>query len=77
MYFIYASGLTYELGMLFFSSLLLHRENCTFTNGEHVKAGLAELELWCSDVTEEVSLFSLVYNFPRHNYVLDLAHRVK
>ncbi|KAI4326405.1 hypothetical protein MLD38_031725 [Melastoma candidum] len=35
-----------------FNSLLLHRECCTFNNGEHVKAGLAELELWCCEAKE-------------------------
>ncbi|KAL9242136.1 hypothetical protein vseg_016167 [Gypsophila vaccaria] len=36
-----------------FNSLLLRRECCSFSNGEYVKAGLAELEQWCYDVTEE------------------------
>ncbi|KAF7142637.1 hypothetical protein RHSIM_Rhsim05G0111100 [Rhododendron simsii] len=36
-----------------FNSLLLRRECCTFDNGEYVKAGLAELELWCGQVKEE------------------------
>ncbi|CAL0318531.1 unnamed protein product [Lupinus luteus] len=36
-----------------FNNLLLHQECCTFINGEHVKAGLAEVELWCSEATEE------------------------
>uniref|UniRef100_A0A7N0SYH6 Uncharacterized protein n=1 Tax=Kalanchoe fedtschenkoi TaxID=63787 RepID=A0A7N0SYH6_KALFE len=36
-----------------FNSLLLRRECCTFSNGEYVKAGLAELELWCAQATEE------------------------
>ncbi|XP_042463506.1 myosin-6-like isoform X1 [Zingiber officinale] len=30
-----------------FNSLLLRRECCSFSNGEYVKDGLAELELWC------------------------------
>ncbi|CAI0560607.1 unnamed protein product [Linum tenue] len=30
-----------------FNSLLLRRECCTFSNGEYVKSGLAELEQWC------------------------------
>lgn len=38
-----------------FCSLLLRRECCTFSNGEYVKAGLAELELWCCQAKEEVS----------------------
>ncbi|KAG2727726.1 hypothetical protein I3760_01G171400 [Carya illinoinensis] len=36
-----------------FNSLLLRRECCTFSNGEYVKSGLAELELWCCQATEE------------------------
>ncbi|KAK9281166.1 hypothetical protein L1049_004060 [Liquidambar formosana] len=36
-----------------FNSLLLRRECCTFSNGEYVKAGLAELELWCCHAKEE------------------------
>ncbi|KAB1219396.1 Myosin-14 [Morella rubra] len=36
-----------------FNSLLLRRECCTFSNGEYVKSGLAELELWCCLTTEE------------------------
>ncbi|XP_051141861.1 myosin-6-like isoform X2 [Andrographis paniculata] len=36
-----------------FNSLLLRRECCTFSNGEYIKAGLAELELWCSQEKEE------------------------
>ncbi|KAJ6843986.1 myosin-17-like [Iris pallida] len=38
-----------------FNSLLLRRECCSFSNGEYVKAGLAELERWCFDATEEYS----------------------
>lgn len=36
-----------------FNSLLLRRECCSFSNGEYVKSGLAELEQWCHDATEE------------------------
>ncbi|KAM7494439.1 hypothetical protein LguiB_029048 [Lonicera macranthoides] len=36
-----------------FNSLLLRRECCSFSNGEYVKAGLAELENWCSTATDE------------------------
>ncbi|KAG1367580.1 myosin-17 [Cocos nucifera] len=36
-----------------FNSLLLRRECCSFSNGEYVKAGLAELEHWCYHATEE------------------------
>ncbi|XVF86852.1 hypothetical protein PTKIN_Ptkin18bG0075400 [Pterospermum kingtungense] len=36
-----------------FNSLLLRRECCSFSNGEYVKAGLAELEQWCHEATEE------------------------
>ncbi|XP_059660209.1 myosin-6-like [Cornus florida] len=38
-----------------FNSLLLRCECCTFSNGEYVKAGLAELELWCCQAKEEYS----------------------
>ncbi|KVI00396.1 Dil domain-containing protein [Cynara cardunculus var. scolymus] len=37
-----------------FNSLLLHKECCSITYGEYVKAGLAKLEQWCSQVTAEV-----------------------
>lgn len=37
-------------------SLLLRRECCTFSNGEYVKSGLAELEKWIVNATEEVLL---------------------
>ncbi|KAK4385486.1 Myosin-11 [Sesamum angolense] len=36
-----------------FNSLLLRRECCSFSNGEYVKAGLAELETWCRNATDE------------------------
>ncbi|KAE8720964.1 Myosin-5 [Hibiscus syriacus] len=36
-----------------FNSLLLRRECCSFSNGEYVKAGLAELEHWCYEATDE------------------------
>ncbi|KAL9247272.1 hypothetical protein vseg_020720 [Gypsophila vaccaria] len=36
-----------------FNSLLLRRECCSFSNGEYVKTGLAELEQWCQAATEE------------------------
>ncbi|WOL13269.1 myosin-8-like isoform X2 [Canna indica] len=36
-----------------FNSLLLRRECCSFSNGEYVKAGLAELEVWCSKAKPE------------------------
>ncbi|KAF7806554.1 myosin-6-like isoform X2 [Senna tora] len=36
-----------------FNSLLLRRDCCTFSNGEYVKAGLAELELWCCQAKQE------------------------
>jgi myosin-5 len=37
-----------------FNSLLLRRECCSFSNGEYVKAGLAELEHWIYEAGEEV-----------------------
>ncbi|KAK1288090.1 hypothetical protein QJS10_CPB19g01162 [Acorus calamus] len=36
-----------------FNSLLLRRECCSFSNGEYVKAGLAELEHWCYKANDE------------------------
>ena len=36
-----------------FCSLLLRRECCSFSNGEFVKEGLAELELWAGEASEE------------------------
>ncbi|XP_050887190.1 myosin-6 isoform X1 [Lathyrus oleraceus] len=42
-----------------FNSLLLHKECCTFNSGEYIKSGLAELELWCTEVTEEYAGSSL------------------
>ncbi|KAG9447665.1 hypothetical protein H6P81_013793 [Aristolochia fimbriata] len=41
------------INMQLFNSLLLRRECCSFTNGEYVKSGLAELELWCARAKEE------------------------
>lgn len=38
-------------------SLLLRRECCTFSNGEYVKSGLAVLEKWITDATEEVNIY--------------------
>lgn len=38
-----------------FNSLLLRRECCSFSNGEYVKAGLAELEHWICEATEDYS----------------------
>ena len=42
-------------------SLLLRRECCSFSNGEYVKAGLAELEHWCYKATDEVIYHFLVF----------------
>ncbi|KAK4761850.1 hypothetical protein SAY87_029734 [Trapa incisa] len=36
-----------------FNSLLLRRECCTFSNGEYVKSGLAELEKWIFNSKDE------------------------
>ncbi|XP_047338163.1 myosin-12 isoform X2 [Impatiens glandulifera] len=38
-----------------FNSLLLRRECCSFSNGEYVKAGLQELDQWCTKATEELA----------------------
>ncbi|GAB4836038.1 hypothetical protein Ancab_000955 [Ancistrocladus abbreviatus] len=42
-------------------SLLLRRECCSFSNGEYVKAGLAELETWCYKATDEVLTIQQLY----------------
>ncbi|KAF7804577.1 myosin-6-like isoform X2 [Senna tora] len=49
---IYTQTFSY-INVQLFNSLLLRRDCCTFTNGEYVKAGLAELELWCCQAKEE------------------------
>lgn len=49
-----------------FCSLLLRRECCSFSNGEYVKAGLAELELWCAKATTEVICLCLNASFPSY-----------
>ncbi|KAE9590987.1 putative IQ motif, EF-hand binding, Dilute domain-containing protein [Lupinus albus] len=41
------------INLQLFNSLLLRRDCCTFSNGEYVKAGLAELEIWCCQAKEE------------------------
>ncbi|MCH88965.1 myosin XI-F [Trifolium medium] len=38
-----------------FNSLLLRRECCSFSNGEYLKAGLHELELWCIKATDQIA----------------------
>lgn len=47
-----------------FNSLLLRRECCSFSNGEYVKAGLAELERWCHEATDEYA--GLAWDELRH-----------
>ncbi|KAK6937695.1 IQ motif, EF-hand binding site [Dillenia turbinata] len=49
---IYTQVFSY-INVQLFNSLLLRRECCTFSNGEYVKSGLAELELWCCQAKEE------------------------
>lgn len=44
------------LPFLALGSLLLRRECCTFSNGEYVKSGLAELEKWIVNTGEEASI---------------------
>ncbi|CAM0956684.1 unnamed protein product [Alopecurus aequalis] len=36
-----------------FNSLLVRHECCSFSNGEYVKRGLAQLEMWCGEVKPE------------------------
>ncbi|KAK2968663.1 hypothetical protein RJ640_004022 [Escallonia rubra] len=56
------------------NSLLLRRECCTFSNGEYVKAGIAELELWCCQAKEEVLTWSTILRFgiPQHRILLEM-----
>ncbi|CAJ1973589.1 unnamed protein product [Sphenostylis stenocarpa] len=42
------------INITLFNSLLLRRECCTFSNGEYIKSGLAELEKWIANANEEV-----------------------
>lgn len=49
---IYTQTFSY-INVQLFNSLLLRRECCTFSNGEYVKSGLAELELWSAQAKEE------------------------
>lgn len=44
-------------------SLLLRRECCTFSNGEYVKSGLAELEKWIGNTGDEASRIPCCKNF--------------
>lgn len=56
-----SSYLTWVFLLNILYSLLLRKECCTFSNGEFVKAGLAELELWCGQVNEvKMSTFCVV-----------------
>uniref|UniRef100_A0A0D3F667 Myosin motor domain-containing protein n=1 Tax=Oryza barthii TaxID=65489 RepID=A0A0D3F667_9ORYZ len=36
-----------------FNSLLVRHECCSFSNGEYVKQGLAQMEVWCGEVKPE------------------------
>lgn len=54
-----------------FCSLLLRRECCTFSNGEYVKSGLAELELWCCQAKEEVILSLTRYWFSSNESMIN------
>ncbi|CAN4113680.1 unnamed protein product [Withania somnifera] len=51
--FNYMLNLIFSLSMPPCCSLLLRRECCSFSNGEYVKTGLAELEHWCYKATDE------------------------
>ncbi|KAM7462300.1 hypothetical protein LguiA_030421 [Lonicera macranthoides] len=53
------SQIFFYINLQLFNSLLLRRECCTFSNGEYVKAGLAELELWCNQAKPEYAGSSL------------------
>lgn len=49
--------------LLSLGSLLLRRECCTFSNGEYVKSGLAELEKWIVNTGDEASKISMLQEF--------------
>ncbi|XP_052619847.1 myosin-6 [Lactuca sativa] len=49
---IFAQTFSY-INVQLFNSLLLYRDCCTSNNGKYVKAGLAELELWCLQAKEK------------------------
>lgn len=59
-----------------FDSLLLRKECCTFSNGEFVKSGLAELELWCGQVNEVNSYLAVllrIETFFRRSFTIQFA----
>ncbi|KAL8104813.1 myosin-6-like [Apium graveolens] len=41
-----------HINVQLFNSLLVDDKSCTFSNGELVTVGIAELEIWCSHATE-------------------------
>jgi hypothetical protein len=47
-------------GLCVFCSVLLRHECCTFSNGEYVKSGLAELEKWIVSATQEITTISIL-----------------
>ncbi|TKY61359.1 Myosin-11 protein [Spatholobus suberectus] len=53
------------------ANLLLRRECCSFSNGEYVKAGLAELEDWSYKATDEVHYITLLSYFT----ILSVIHK--
>lgn len=63
------TALTYTAFLVSYS-LLLRKECCTFSNGEFVKSGLAELELWCCQA-KEVKFLS--HNFTRILNILQIV----
>ncbi|CAH1440348.1 unnamed protein product [Lactuca virosa] len=54
---IFSQNFSY-INVQLFNSLLLHGKCCSLSNVEYVKAGLTKLELWCSQVKDEVMLYS-------------------
>ncbi|GJZ74407.1 myosin-17-like protein [Tanacetum coccineum] len=50
-----------------FNSLLLRLECCSFSNGEYVKAGLAEVEQWFCYATEEAVGFLVIHQKPKRS----------
>ena len=49
-------------------SLLVRHECCSFSNGEYVKQGLAQLEAWCGEVKPEVILDMQLHHISKHEF---------
>lgn len=73
-FFIAISSNAFKRATLCCCSLLLRRESCTFSNGEYVKAGLAELEIWCAAAKQEVFPLPVIIPSSMFMIILVLFH---